>query len=128
MAHWWLSAVPGPALDDLALVEPTKLQLTALGPRLPNLQIDPLFRPSPVLLVFSVLSFFQILGSRESLSIIELGACFGVTLTLGKFTPWFITYVIVAWGDDFPLPWWPGWGTFPVPETPQVLRGDPPTR
>ena len=51
-----------------------------------------------VLLVFSVLSFFQILGSRESLSIIELGDVFGVTLTLGKLlSALAITYVIVAY-------------------------------
>ena len=81
---------PGGYLQYLALlwmiwrlVEPTKLLLQKRFPRLPVEALDrSLFRP--VLLVFSVLSFFQILGSRESLSIIELGDVFGVTLTLGK--------------------------------------------
>ena len=72
---------PGGYLQYLALlwmiwrlVEPTKLLLQKRFPRLPVEALDrSLFRP--VLLVFSVLSFFQILGSRESLSIIELGGC-----------------------------------------------------
>ena len=110
---------PGGYLQYLALlwmiwrlVEPTKLLLQKRFPRLPVEALDrSLFRP--VLLVFSVLSFFQILGSRESLSIIELGDVFGVTLTLGKLlSALAITYVIVAYaGRPAALVAWLG-GTF----------------
>ena len=68
--------------------------------RFPNLPLDELDRIlfRPLLLVFTVLSFFQILGSRESLAIIEIGDVFGVTLTVGKlFTALTITYRIVAY-------------------------------
>ena len=68
--------------------------------RFPNLPVNDLDRMlfRPLLLVFTVLSFFQILGSRESLSIIEIGDVFGVTLTVGKlFSALTITYLIVAY-------------------------------
>ena len=96
--------VPGGYLQYLAqlwliwrLVEPTKLLLQRRYPKLPVDALDrSLFRP--VLLVFTVLSFFQILGSRESLAIIEIGDVFGVTLTVGKLlTALAITYLIVAY-------------------------------
>ena len=51
----------------------------------------------PVLLVVSILTFFQMLGSRESLSLISLGDVFGVTLTIGKlFTAVVIVYLVIA--------------------------------
>jgi len=98
--------VPGGYLQYLALlwliwrlVEPTKLVLQRRFPKLPVDALDrSLFRP--LLLVFTVLSFFQMLGSRESLSIIELGNVFGVTLTVGKLlTALAITYLIVAYAQ-----------------------------
>ena len=66
-------------------------------PKLPVEELDrSLFRP--ILLIFSVLSFFQILGSRQSLSIIEIGEVFGVTLTVGKLlTALVVTYLITAY-------------------------------
>ena len=96
--------IPGGYLQYLAqlwliwrLVEPTKLLLQRRYPKLPVDELDrSLFRP--VLLMFTVISFFQILGSRESLSIIEIGDVFGVTLTVGKLlTALAITYLIVAY-------------------------------
>ena len=51
----------------------------------------------PVLLVGSILTFFQILGSRESLSRIALGDLFGVTLSVGKLcTASVIVYLVMA--------------------------------
>ena len=98
--------VPGGYLQYLALiwliwrlVEPTKLVLQQHVPQLPVEALDrSLFRP--VLLVFTVLSFFQMLGSRESLAIIELGDVFGVTLTVGKLlTALTIIYLIAAYAQ-----------------------------
>ena len=99
----WIG-VPGGYLQYLALIwliwrliKPTNLLLKRRFPKLPVEQLDQaLFRP--VLVVFTVISFFQILGSRESLSIIELGEVFGVTLTVGKLlTALVITYLITAY-------------------------------
>ena len=51
----------------------------------------------PVLLVGSILTFFQMLGSRESLSSIPLGDLFGVTLSVGKLcTASVIVYLVMA--------------------------------
>ena len=75
--------------------------------RFPNLPVDELDRMlfRPLLLVFTVLSFFQILGSRESLAIIEIGDVFGVTLTVGKlFTALTITYLVVAYAKRIAKP------------------------
>ena len=79
------------------LFKPINLLVEQRFPNLPVNELDRmLFRP--LLLVFTVLSFFQILGSRESLSIIEIGDVFGVTLTVGKlFSALTITYLIVAY-------------------------------
>ena len=79
------------------LFKPINLLVEQRFPNLPVNELDRmLFRP--LLLVFTVLSFFQILGSRESLAIIEIGDVFGVTLTVGKlFTALTITYLIVAY-------------------------------
>ena len=79
------------------LFKPINLLVEQRFPNLPVNELDRmLFRP--LLLVFTVLSFFQILGSRESLSIIEIGDVFGVTLTVGKlFSALRITYLIVAY-------------------------------
>ena len=64
------------------LFKPINLLIEQRFPNLPVNELDRmLFRP--LLLVFTVLSFFQILGSRESLAIIEIGYVFGVTLTVG---------------------------------------------
>ena len=96
--------MPGGYLQYLALlwliwrlVKPINLLIEQRFPKLPVNELDRmLFRP--LLLVFTVLSFFQILGSRESLALIELGDVFGVTLTVGKlFTALTITYLIVAY-------------------------------
>ena len=103
MVMKWIG-VPGGYLQYLALIwliwrliKPTNLLLKRRFPKLPVEQLDQaLFRP--VLVVFTVISFFQILGSRESLSIIELGEVFGVTLTVGKLlTALVITYLITAY-------------------------------
>ena len=96
--------VPGGYLQYLALlwliwrlIEPANLLLSRRFPKLPIEELDrSLFRP--ILLIFSVLSFFQILGSRQSLSIIEIGEVFGVTLTVGKLlTALVVTYLITAY-------------------------------
>ena len=96
--------IPGGYLLYLALlwliwrlVKPINLLIEQRFPNLPVNELDRmLFRP--LLLVFTVLSFFQILGSRESLSIIEIGDVFGVTLTVGKlFTALAISYLIIAY-------------------------------
>ena len=103
MVMKWIG-VPGGYLQYLALIwliwrliKPTNLLLKRRFPKLPVEELDQaLFRP--VLVVFTVISFFQILGSRESLSIIELGEVFGVTLTVGKLlTALVITYLITAY-------------------------------
>ena len=99
-----LVGVPGGYLQYLALIwliwrliKPANLLLSQRFPKLPVEELDrSLFRP--ILLIFSVLSFFQILGSRQSLSIIEIGEVFGVTLTVGKLlTALVVTYLITAY-------------------------------
>ena len=77
-------------------VEPSKLLLQKRFPKAPLDEIDKTFF-RPVLFVLSVLTFFQMLGSRESLSLISLGDVFGVTLTVGKLVTAIVaTYLIVA--------------------------------
>ena len=77
-------------------VEPTKQLILSRFPKFPVEEIDKSFF-RPVLLVVSILSFFQMLGSRETLSLISLGDVFGVTLTIGKlFTALVIVYLVIA--------------------------------
>jgi len=99
-------SIPGGVLQYLALlaliwrlVEPCKLLISRRFPKAPVEDVDKtLFRP--VLLVVSVLTFFQMLGSRESLSLISLGSVFGVALTVGKLcTALVVTYLIVAFAS-----------------------------
>ena len=77
-------------------LEPTKQLVHGRFPKVPVEEIDKSFF-RPVLLVMSILTFVQMLGSRESLSLISLGEVFGVTLTMGKlFTALVIVYMVVA--------------------------------
>ena len=77
-------------------VEPTKQLIHQRFPKVPVEEIDKSFF-RPVLLVMSILTFVQMLGSRESLSLISLGDVFGVTLTIGKlFTALVIVYLVIA--------------------------------
>jgi small-conductance mechanosensitive channel len=77
-------------------VEPTKQLIHQRFPKVPVEEIDKSFF-RPVLLVMSILTFVQMLGSRESLSLISLGDLFGVTLTIGKlFTALVIVYMVIA--------------------------------
>ena len=77
-------------------VEPTKQLIHQRFPKVPVEEIDKSFF-RPVLLVMSILTFVQMLGSRESLSLISLGDVFGVTLTIGKlFTALVIVYMVIA--------------------------------
>ena len=77
-------------------LEPTKQLILGRFPKIPVEEIDKSFF-RPVLLVVSILTFFQMLGSRESLSLISLGDVFGVTLTIGKlFTALVIVYLVTA--------------------------------
>ena len=77
-------------------VEPTKQLIHQRFPKVPVEEIDKSFF-RPVLLVMSILTFVQMLGSRESLSLISLGDMFEVTLTIGKlFTALVIVYVVIT--------------------------------
>ena len=77
-------------------VEPTKQLILNRFPKVPVEEIDKSFF-RPILLVFTILTFFQMLGSRESLSLISLGDVFGVTLTIGKlFTALVIVYLVIT--------------------------------
>ncbi|MGB1022839.1 MAG: mechanosensitive ion channel protein, partial [Synechococcus sp.] len=77
-------------------LEPTKQLVHGRFPKVPVEEIDKSFF-RPVLLVMSILTFVQMLGSRESLSLISLGEVFGVTLTIGKlFTALVIVYLVIA--------------------------------
>ena len=64
-------------------VEPTKQLIHRRFPKVPVEEIDKSFF-RPVLLVMSILTFVQMLGSRETLSLISLGDVFGETLTISK--------------------------------------------
>ena len=51
----------------------------------------------PVVLVIIILTFFQMLGSREALAMIPIGTVFGVVLTIGKLlTAVLLGYAIVT--------------------------------
>ena len=77
-------------------VEPSKQLILGRFPKVPVEEIDKSFF-RPVLLVVSILTFFQMLGSLESLSLISLGDVFGVTLTIGKlFTALVIVYLVIT--------------------------------
>ena len=77
-------------------VEPTKQLINGRFPKVPVEEIDKSFF-RPILLVVSILTFFQMLGSRESLSLISIGDVFGVTLTIGKlFTALVIVYLVIT--------------------------------
>ena len=77
-------------------VEPTKQLIVKRYPKVPVEEIDKSFF-RPILLVLTIITFFQMLGSRESLSLISLGDIFGVTLTVGKlFTALVIVYMLIA--------------------------------
>ena len=77
-------------------LEPTKQLVEQYCPKVPIEDIDKtIFRP--ILLVITILTFFQMLGSRESLSLISIGNLFGVTLTIGKlFTALVIVYLVIT--------------------------------
>ena len=65
------------------LIEPFKMLLSKRYPNFPTEELDKsIFRP--IFLVVMTLTLFQMVGSRESLSIIKLGTIFGVDLTIGK--------------------------------------------
>ena len=72
----------------MRLVEPAKF------PKFPAEELDKsIFRP--IFLVFLLLSFFQMIGSREALSVIQIGTIFGVVLTIGKlFTAIVVIYAV----------------------------------
>ena len=77
-------------------LEPTKQLILGRFPKVPVEELDQSFF-RPVLLVLSILTFFQMLGSRESLSLIALGNVFGVTLTVGRlFTALVAAYLVIA--------------------------------
>ena len=77
-------------------VEPTKQLILSRFPKVPVEEIDKSFF-RPILLVLTVLTFFQMLGSRESLSLISIGDVFGVTLTIGKLlTALVIVYLVIT--------------------------------
>ena len=77
-------------------VEPTKQLILSRFPKVPVEEIDKSFF-RPILLVLTVLTFFQMLGSRESLSLISIGDVFGVTLTIGKLlTALVIFYLVIT--------------------------------
>ena len=98
-----LAGITAGFLEYLALlwvlwrcVEPTKQLILGRFSKVPMEEIDKSFF-RPVLLVVSILTFFQMLGSRESLALISLGDVFGVTLTIGKLcTALVIVYLVIA--------------------------------
>jgi potassium efflux system protein len=81
------------------LIDPIKLLLGKRFPNFPSEELDKsIFRP--VFLVVFTLTFFQTIGSRESLSIIKLGTVFGVVVTIGKlFSAIVILYAIFAFSS-----------------------------
>lgn len=77
-------------------VEPTKQLILSRFPKVPVEEIDKSFF-RPILLVLTVFTFFQMLGSRKSLSLISIGDVFGVTLTIGKLlTALIIVYLVIT--------------------------------
>ena len=76
------------------LVIPIKNILNKRVPKFPADELDKsIFRP--IFLVLLLLSFFQMIGSREALSVIQIGTIFGVVLTIGKlFTAIVVIYAV----------------------------------
>ena len=76
------------------LVKPIKNILNKRVPKFPADELDKsIFRP--IFLVLLLLSFFQMIGSREALSVIQIGTIFGVVLTIGKlFTAIVVTHAV----------------------------------
>ena len=76
------------------LVKPIKNILNKRVPKFPADELDKsIFRP--IFLVLLLLSFFQMIGSREALSVIQIGTIFGVVLTIGKlFTAIVVIYAV----------------------------------
>jgi len=81
------------------LIEPIKIVLEKRFPKFPTEELDKsIFRP--IFLVILITSFFQMIGSRESISLIQIGTIFGVILTIGKlFTAIVIIYGIFAFSS-----------------------------
>ena len=76
------------------LVKPIKEILKKRAPNFPADEVDKsIFRP--IFLVLLLLTFFQMIGSREALSVIQIGTIFGVVLTIGKlFSAVVVVYAI----------------------------------
>ena len=98
--------IPGGYLQYLSLlwliwrcVAPTKAVVQQKFPKFPIDEFDKSFF-RPILLVITILTFFQMLGSRESIALISLGDVLGVSLTVGKLsTAIFVTYLIIAFAS-----------------------------
>ena len=81
------------------LIDPIQALLEKYFPRFPTDELDKaIFRP--LFLVTLILTFFQMIGSRESLSVIQIGKIFGVVITVGKlFTVLVIIYAIFTFAS-----------------------------
>lgn len=81
------------------LLEPIKSLTSKRFPEFPFEELESSIL-RPIFLLVVVLSFFQIIGSRESLSVIQLGTIFGVVITIGKlFSAIVITYAIFTFAS-----------------------------
>jgi len=75
---------------------PVKNFLKEKHPKWPVEEIDQTIL-RPAVLVIIILTFFQMLGSREALAMIPIGTVFGVVLTIGKlFTALLLSYAVVT--------------------------------
>ena len=91
----FLSFLGGLWLLWRALV-PVKNLIQERHPKWPVDEIDQTII-RPVVLVIIILTFFQMLGSREALAMIPIGTVFGVVLTIGKLlTAVLLGYAIVT--------------------------------
>lgn len=91
----FLSFLGGLWLLWRALV-PIKNLVKERHPRWPVDEIDQTIL-RPVVLVVIILTFFQMLGSREALAMLPIGTVFGVVLTIGKLlTALMLGYAIVT--------------------------------
>ena len=81
------------------LIDPIQALLERYVPKFPTDELDKtIFRP--LFLVTLLLTFFQMIGSRESLSVIQIGNVFGVVITVGKlFTVLVIIYAIFTFAS-----------------------------
>ena len=77
-------------------MKPIKKILNERVPKFPADELDKsIFRP--IFLVLLLLSFFQMIGSREAISVIQIGTIFGVVLTIGKlFTAIVVIYAVLT--------------------------------